>query len=256
MGVPVWLRTDGGPQFTSYEFADFLKRWGVHHDISTPHYHQSNGHAESAVKSVKHLIMKTAPKGDIHNSEAFDRGLLEIRNTPRHDGRSPAQILFGKPLRSCVPAHAKSFAPEWQKSTADCDRKAAARTQAAIKQYNSHSKSLPPIQLGTFVRIQDPASKRWEKVGTIMGQGQTRDYLVKTAAGGVLWRNRRFLRAIPEPQDQEQLSDSTDEVTHHPPSSHRHHQNPRRSTRIASRPQDELMNEKGRGKCGKCILCN
>ena len=227
LGVPVRLRTDGGPQFTSHEFADFLKRWGVQHDMSTPHYHQSNGHAESAVKSVKYLIMETAPKGDINNSEAFDRGLLEIRNTPRPDGRSPAQILYGKPLRSCVPAHAKSFAPEWQKSAEECDRKAAVKTQAAIKRYNTHSKPLPPVQLGTFVRIQDPVSKRWKKVGTVMGQGQTRDYLVKTAAGGVLWHNCRFLRAIPNPQDQDKLIEGNNNPTINSPTPNEHHLKPR-----------------------------
>ncbi|XP_064091594.1 uncharacterized protein K02A2.6-like [Macrobrachium nipponense] len=29
VGVPLRLRTDGGPQFTSAEFKDFMKRWGV-----------------------------------------------------------------------------------------------------------------------------------------------------------------------------------------------------------------------------------
>ncbi|XP_064085372.1 uncharacterized protein LOC135200694 [Macrobrachium nipponense] len=57
--VPLRLHTDGGPQFTSKEFADFTERWGVHHITSSPHYPQSNGHAEAA---VKHLILKTAPQ--------------------------------------------------------------------------------------------------------------------------------------------------------------------------------------------------
>ncbi|XP_037804767.1 uncharacterized protein LOC119599083 [Penaeus monodon] len=126
LGVPLRLHTDGGPQFSSRDFNDFLCRWGVCHDASSPHYPQSNGLAEAAVKAVKHLTMKFAPS-DILN-EAFDRGLLELRNTPRQDGRSPEQILFGHPLRSCVPAHRSSFAPEWQAKAEDCDRRAAART--------------------------------------------------------------------------------------------------------------------------------
>ena len=62
LGVPVRLRTDGGPQFASQEFAEFLERCGVRHNMSTLHYPQSNGHAESAVKAVKHLIQKVAPQ--------------------------------------------------------------------------------------------------------------------------------------------------------------------------------------------------
>ena len=100
------------------------ERWGVHHVISSPHYPQSNGHAEAAVKSVKHLILKTAPSGNI-DCEEFDRGLLELRNTPNITGRSPSQILYGHPLRSCVPAHPQSFSKEWQAKSEDCDHCAA-----------------------------------------------------------------------------------------------------------------------------------
>ncbi|XP_063585781.1 uncharacterized protein K02A2.6-like [Penaeus indicus] len=49
VGVPLRLRTDGGPQFTRYEFQEFMKRWGIHHLVSSLHYPQSNGHAEAAV---------------------------------------------------------------------------------------------------------------------------------------------------------------------------------------------------------------
>ena len=41
-GAPVRLRTDGGPQFTSKEFQDFLQRWNVRHVITSPHHPQSN----------------------------------------------------------------------------------------------------------------------------------------------------------------------------------------------------------------------
>ncbi|XP_037789461.1 uncharacterized protein LOC119584915 [Penaeus monodon] len=171
LGVPIRLGTDGGPQFTSHDFSDFLRRWGVQHDISTPYYLQSNGHTEAAVKAVKHLIMKVSPTGNIKDCAAFDRGLLEIRNTPRLDGRSPAQILYGRQLRSCVPAHAKSFATEWQTKIRECDRCAAAQAFDAVARYNTRAKPLPPVKIGSYVRIQNPVTKRWDKVGTIMTQG-------------------------------------------------------------------------------------
>ena len=50
VGVPLRLRTDGGPQFTSSDFLKFTEHWGVYHVVSSPHYPQSNGHAEAAVK--------------------------------------------------------------------------------------------------------------------------------------------------------------------------------------------------------------
>ena len=106
-GVPVRLRSDGGPQFSSHDFRSFLKRWGVRLEQSTPHYPQSNGHAEADVKAVKMLVMKTCHGGDI-NSDQFCEGLLELRITPRSDGRSPAQVVFGHPIRSSLPVKVHS----------------------------------------------------------------------------------------------------------------------------------------------------
>ena len=176
------LRTDGGPQFASKEFRDFLHRWGVRHEMSSPHYPQSNGHAESAVKAVKHLVMKVAPSGKL--GEEFDRGLLELRNTPRRDGRSPAQVLYGRPLRSLVPAHSTSFASKWQERVEDCERRAAARAEGVKQQYDSHAKLLPPLRLGAHVRIQDPVNKRWDTVAIVMGRGRSRDYQVRSTSCG------------------------------------------------------------------------
>ena len=240
LGVPVRLRTDGGTQFTSYDFKDFLRRWGVIHDVSTPHYPQSNGHAEAAVKSVKHLIMKVAPSGTFN--EEFYRCLLELRNTPRQDGRSPAQILYGRPLRSCVPAHRSSFAAVWQKQTEECERRAAARYKAAKASYDAHSRPLPPLDIGTHVRAQNPVSKRWDKVGVVMKKGRSRDYLIRMTSGRVLWRNRRFLRVVPSPpfNPEEAVQPVTEEGR---PRNNRwrrarHHGQRRRSPRFAHTPDD------------------
>ncbi|XP_042889262.1 uncharacterized protein K02A2.6-like [Penaeus japonicus] len=81
LGVPTRLRIDGGPQFSSQEFQKFLQKWHVHHNMSTPHYPQSNGHPEAHVKVMKHLIAKTAPTGDLYSNEDFTNGLLEPEHT-------------------------------------------------------------------------------------------------------------------------------------------------------------------------------
>lgn len=78
-----------------------MMQWGVYHVVTLPHYPQSTGDAEAAMKSLEHLILKTASSGNT-DCEDFDRGLLELRNTPNSTGRSPAQILYGNSLRSCV----------------------------------------------------------------------------------------------------------------------------------------------------------
>ncbi|KAK3874801.1 hypothetical protein Pcinc_020289 [Petrolisthes cinctipes] len=192
-GVPVILRTDGGPQFTSSSVRRFLARWGVEHRVSSPHNPRANGHAEAAVKAVKKLIMTTTERGQLDEDE-FARGLLELRNTPKADGRSPAQILFGHPMRSCIPAHHRSFSPQWQLAADDCDAKADHLREQAKIRHDSSARSLPLLHLGGYVDVQDHANGRWDRVGVIVGIGQRRDYLVKMGSGRILWRNRRFLR--------------------------------------------------------------
>ena len=192
-GVPIKLRSDGGSQFTSHDFKALLKRWGVNHVMSTPHYPQSNGLAEAAVKAMKHLLAKTSPSADIDHDD-FQRGLLEWRNTPRADGRSPAQMLFGQSMRTCVPAHHKSFSPIWHELAEECDRKAADIRKYSEKYYNAHANPLKPMKIGTKVRIQNTTNKLWTHVGVIVGVGRNRDYLVKLESGRIWWRNRRFLR--------------------------------------------------------------
>lgn len=192
-GVPVILRTDGGPQFTASTTRRFLARWGVEHRVSSPHNPRANGHAEAAVKAVKKLILTTTERGHLDNDE-FARGLLEYRNTPRAEGRSPAQILFGHPMRSAVPAHHRAYAPEWQRAADECDLRAERLRNQAKQRHDTTARELPRLHLGGYADVQDHVSGQWNKVGVIVGVGRRRDYLVKMGSGRILWRNRKFLR--------------------------------------------------------------
>ena len=71
LGVLNILKTDGGLQYTSREFKEFLQKYGVKHIVSSPHNPQSNCHAESSVKSMKHLIQKTTEPGQSIDNEKF-----------------------------------------------------------------------------------------------------------------------------------------------------------------------------------------
>ena len=166
---------------------------GVTGVLSTPHYPQSNGHAEAAVKAMKSLVKKTVNGGRL-DDEKFLHALLEWRNTPRNDGMSPAQVVFGNSLRTLIPAHHRLFAPKWQTSMEDRDRIATKLKEAAMERYNKNARPLPPIKIGTTVRIQDPTSKLWDRSGVVVSVGKNRDYRVKQPSGRTLWRNRRFLR--------------------------------------------------------------
>ena len=160
------------------------------HHPTTP---QPNGLAESAVKSMKHLIQKTTRDGDL-DVDSFQRALLEWRNTPNASGQSPAQALYGRPLTSFLFAHHSSFAPTWQQQAEDVDRRTAQQFAATANSYNKSARDLRNLSIGTTVDIQHPRTKLWSASGKIVAIGPNRNYMVKLPSGRVYWRNRRFLR--------------------------------------------------------------
>jgi len=91
--------SDNGPQCKCKEFEGFASTWGFTHITSSPHYPQSNGLAEKSVHIAKCLMEKA--KAD-HRDPYLS--LLEYRNTPVDNFRSPAQLLMSRRLRSILPS--------------------------------------------------------------------------------------------------------------------------------------------------------
>ena len=53
IGIPKCIVSDGGTQFTSQEFKDFTRTWGIQHTVTSPTNAQSNGQAECFVQTIK-----------------------------------------------------------------------------------------------------------------------------------------------------------------------------------------------------------
>ena len=63
-GIPEELTSDGGPQFTSGKTQQFLKSWGVRHQLTSVANPHANCRAEIGVKTVKRMLMdNTLPTG-------------------------------------------------------------------------------------------------------------------------------------------------------------------------------------------------
>ena len=48
--------SDGGPQFSSYEFKQFAKAWDFRHEPADPYFPRGNYKVERSVQTVKNLI--------------------------------------------------------------------------------------------------------------------------------------------------------------------------------------------------------
>ena len=244
--VPDILWSDGGPQFTSTLFNNFAVQWGFKHQTSSPRYPQSNGKIEATVKSMKKLLAASWDHRHL-NEEKLCGALLQYRNTPsRKDGLSPAQKLFGHPIQDTLPAHRRSFAPEWQKSTEEAEQQAIETREDAKASYDEHTHPLPDIHIGSKVALQNQQTRLWDIYGTVVTIGPHRRYHVKTNGGRILVRNRRFLRhrvpaslqsRIPAPQTTNTPSPQTASQPQEHPTATRHSQRPRKPpTRLIEDP--------------------
>ena len=205
-GVPEEISSDGGPEFTASETKTFFTTWGVKHRKSAAYHPQSNGRAEVAVKSVKRLLRANiTPSGSLNNDK-FLRGLLQLRNTPDPDcSLSPAEIIFGKPLRDAFSFanrlekfRNKAIHSVWRDAWAAKENALRARFVKTSEKLNEHARFLKTISMGDRCFVQNQTGnypKRWDRTGVVVEVGQHDQYAVKIdGSGRITIRNRRFLR--------------------------------------------------------------
>lgn len=93
-GIPLKILLDSGSQFTSTKWKQFVKNYGFKIINTSPYYHQNNGKAERAVKTIRQLLMK--------NLDPF-LTLLTYRATLNASALSPAELLMGRKLWTQLP---------------------------------------------------------------------------------------------------------------------------------------------------------
>ena len=207
-GVPESLSSDGGPEFMASMTREFLNKWNVRHRVSSAYYPQSNGRAEVAVKAAKRLLRSNiGPNGSLDNDK-FLAALLQARNTPDPDcNLSPAQIIFGKPLRDTMSFINKlekfsnpNVRPVWRDAWAEKEGALRIRFAKSSEALNEHVKVLKPLKIGDKCFIQNqtgPYPKKWHRTGTVVEVSDNNQYTIKIdGSGRVTKRNRRFLREL------------------------------------------------------------
>ena len=180
--------SDNGPQYDSHEFAAFAKSYSFCHTTSSPHFPQSNGHAERAVQTMKKLL-----KG----AEDPYLALLTYWSTPLPwCGLSPAELLMGRQIRSNLPQLSETLTPHWpflQKFRASDEE--FKNKQKVNFDKRHRTKPLPEIPDNTDVWITTDGS---HSPGRVTAPANApRSYLVETQHGQVR-RNRTQLNIVPD----------------------------------------------------------
>ena len=95
IGVPRCIVSDGGTQFTSQGFKDFMKVWGIQHRVTSPTNAQSNGHVECFVQTIKNSLTKAMKR-----AEDLHLAILSYITTPlNHNLPLPAELLNSRSFR-------------------------------------------------------------------------------------------------------------------------------------------------------------
>lgn len=189
-GIPEIVRSDGGPQYTSYEFGKFSQLYGFEHITSSPYYAQSNGEAERAVKTLKGLLVKaSAADQDLYLS------LLAYRSTPLANGYSPSQLLMGRNLRSTLPQISKLLEPSLPNGKVLREREGVYRDKMKRNYDKRHRvKDLEKLEPGEQVYL-----KNEKKHYTVIRQHNSpRSYLLRGPDGDVKRRNRKQIVQVSE----------------------------------------------------------
>ena len=94
----------------------------------------------------------------------FEASLLEWRNVPRPGGLSPAQLMFGRAQRTCIPRLAVAHDPiDMAKARNDREK----RDRDMKKSFDRNAFMQPDLVKGDNVLCQDMLSHKWNRRGVI-----------------------------------------------------------------------------------------
>ena len=179
---PTVIRSDGGLQFRS-EFERYCKWMAITKTLSSPYNPESNGHAESAVKTVKHIIIKTK------SHEGARKALFIWNNVPYANSQkagSPNELMFGRILRSDLPLPSATGP-------------------------GSRIPGKEAFQRGEQVAIQDPTTKRWNRFAQLVELRSSGSWIFRDKNDVIGLRNSGAFGALTHyPTEICQCSESTE----------------------------------------------
>ena len=188
LGIPELVKSDYGTQYMSREFARFAESYGFTHTQSDPCHQSDNGAAERAVQTIKNLLSK---------ADDPYLAMLNYRVTPQAHGFSPAELMFGRTLRTRIPTHPSQFIP--RKHDIERFRKKNQELKMKMKENfdrRHRAKPLPPFQQGEKVWMKTPRDQEAE----VLNQAPNRRSVqIKTERGTTTRRTRNQLRRRSQP---------------------------------------------------------
>ena len=137
--------------------------------------------------------------------------LLQYHNTPLIEGgKSPAQLLLGRQLRSGVPVSVTllQVQNQWSEDLARRERMMAQKADHLEELSSRNCRHLTKLAVGQHVRVQNAVTKRWDRTGVVTRiLRAVRQYTIRLdGSGRLVLRNRKFLRPVTPATGEERSS--------------------------------------------------
>ena len=177
------------------------------HTTTSPYHPQSNGLAESTVKTAK-KILRTA----IANGEDAWLAILAHRNTPTQGmATSPAQRLLSRRTKTLLPVNTDLLLPDT--SSRDQDKHdLQQRLDQQKVHYDRKAKDLDTLTPGDQVLVHPKrlGTRVWCE-GVVLGKrDEPRSYDIELTSGQKVRRNRRDLRRVSVRHDSSSVCDQSE----------------------------------------------
>ena len=199
-GLPTTMKSDNGPQFISQEFATYCDDNGIEHCRTTAKWAQANGEVERQNQSLlKRMRIAQAQNKDWQRE--MRKYLMQYRALPHNTtGRSPAEMLFNRHIRTKLPLTGAGYHPLDQEVR---DRDAEQKMRAKLYADNRRGAKYSDVNVGDTVLIQQ---ERENKLTTPFSPvphkvvSKTGNSLIAESPEGVRYqRNTTHVRKYLEP---------------------------------------------------------
>ncbi|KAK3910537.1 hypothetical protein KUF71_020352 [Frankliniella fusca] len=186
-GIPEIVFADNVP-FKSHLCNTFATEMSFQIITCSPHYHQSNGQAENAVKLARGCLNSCS----VDNTTSLQKCLLLYRSTPIPSlGVSPSQLLLSRRLRTSIPIKASLLKPC---VVSDAQALLKSKQNKMKMNYDKTARGKDKeFSVGDYVYVQDIFSKEWQPAVVLEVLPEPRSYLVEVG-DNILRKNSKFIK--------------------------------------------------------------
>jgi len=173
-GLPEQVVSDNGSQFTSEDFAVFMRMNGIKHTRSAPYHPSTNGLAERFVQSMKQAL-KTSQRSELSLSHRLHNFLMTYRTSVHSTtGESPASLFLKREVRT-----------RFDLLRPSCESRVFEKQSQQKADHDQHAR-MRQFQIGSAVMAKDfrHHGRNWvpatvlERLGPLSYLVETRDHQV------------------------------------------------------------------------------